>query len=59
MRQLTYLDALVSYFFNANTNLRLYVGVQRRSLTNSTDNGQSTFAYFGIRTALFNRYYDI
>lgn len=59
VRQLTYLDASVSYLFNANTNLRLYVGVQRRSLTNSTDNGQSTFAYFGIRTALFNRYYDI
>ncbi len=59
VQQLTYIDANASYLFNPNTNLRAYVGVQRRSLTNSSDNVQSTFVYFGIRTSLFDRYYDI
>ena len=58
-QQLTYVDANVSYLFNPHTNLRMYVGLQRRSLTNSADNQQSTFAYVGIRTNLFNRYYDL
>jgi UDP-GlcNAc:undecaprenyl-phosphate GlcNAc-1-phosphate transferase len=32
VQQFTYIDANVSYLFNPNTNLRAYVGVQRRSL---------------------------
>jgi hypothetical protein len=59
VQQLTYVDSNVSYLFNPNTNLRVYLGLQRRGLTNAPDNVQSTFVYFGIRTALFNRYYDI
>lgn len=59
VQQLAYLDLNGSYLFNPNSNLRAYLGFQRRSLTNSTDGEQSSFIYFGIRTALFNRYYDI
>lgn len=59
MQELTYVDASLSYQLNQHTNLRIYGGVQRRSLTHSTDNVQSTFAYIGIRTNLFNRYYDL
>ncbi|MBL7952617.1 MAG: hypothetical protein JNM62_12960 [Flavobacteriales bacterium] len=58
-QELAYVDANVSYQLNHHTNLRLYAGVQRHSLTHSTDGQQSTFVYFGIRTNLFNRYYDL
>lgn len=59
MQELTYMDVNTSYLLNPNTNLRLFIGVQRRGLTHSTDNEQSTYLYFGVRTALFNRYYDL
>lgn len=58
-QEMTSLDATVSYLFNPHTNLRGYVGLQRRGLTNSVDAEQSTFLCFGIRTSLFNRYYDL
>lgn len=58
-QQLIHLDATASYLFNPQTNLRFYVGFQRRGLTNAADGQQSSFIYLGIRTAIFNRYYDI
>lgn len=58
-QQLFHLDASASYLFNPKTNLRFYLGFQRRSLTNATDAQQSSMLYIGIRTAIFNRYYDI
>lgn len=58
-QQLTCLDINVSYQFNPHTNLRLYAGLQRRSLTSSSDGEQGTFLCVGIRTNLFNRYYDL
>ena len=59
VQELAYLDLCASYLFNPNSNLRAYAGFQRRSLTNSSDVQQSSYLYLGIRTLLFNRYYDI
>ena len=58
-QELAYLDVNLNYQLNPHTNMRVFLGMQRRSLTNSSDDGQSTYLYVGIRTALFNRYYDI
>ena len=59
VRDLIHLDLNASYLFNPQTNLRAYIGFQRRGLTNAPDEAQSSFLYFGFRTAIFNRYYDI
>ncbi len=59
VQDLFHLDAAVSYLFNPKTNMRCYLGFQRRSLTNAADTQQSSMFYIGIRTAIFNRYYDI
>ena len=59
VQALIHVDANVGYLLNPNTNMRIYLGLQRRGLTNATDNEQSSFLYFGIRTSLFNRYYDL
>lgn len=58
-QQLVHLDATASYLFNPQTNLRFYIGFQRRGLTNSVDEQQSSMVYIGLRTSIFNRYYDI
>lgn len=59
VQELIHLDAMASYLFNPQTNLRAYIGFQRRGLTNAADTQQSSFLYIGFRTAIFNRYYDI
>ncbi|MCC6542411.1 MAG: hypothetical protein IT225_09345 [Flavobacteriales bacterium] len=59
VHDLVHLDLHGNYLFNPKTNLRAYIGFQRRGLTNATDDAQSSFIYFGIRTSIFNRYYDI
>ena len=59
VHELFYYDANVNYLFNPHTNLRAVLGVQRRSLSEAVDNEQSTYIYFGVRTGLFNRYYDL
>lgn len=58
-QHLFYYDVNVNYLLNPNTNLRVVAGMQRRSLDPAQDKLQSTFVYVGIRTSLFNRYYDI
>jgi hypothetical protein len=39
--------------------MRGYLGFQRRSLSHAADTQQSGMFYLGIRTSIFNRYYDI
>ena len=56
---LFYYDVNVNYLLNHNTNLRILAGMQRRSLDPGPDEVQSTYLYVGIRTSLFNRYYDL
>lgn len=58
-QRLFYYDVNVNYLLNHNTNLRLVGGIQRRSIDPGPDEVQSTFLYIGVRTSLFNRYYDI
>jgi len=59
VQELFYYDANVNYLFNPHTNLRAVLGIQRRSLSQAVDNEQSTYIYFGFRTSVFNRYYDL
>lgn len=59
VQDLIHLDAMASYLFNTHTNMRVYLGFQRRGLNNAPDTQQSSFLYLGFRTAIFNRYYDI
>jgi hypothetical protein len=55
----TYLDLNASWLLNPVSNLRFVAGVWRRDLTNAPDPLQSTYVYLSLRTALFNRYYDL
>src|SRR5690606_34515855 len=48
VRDLIHLDLNASYLFNPQTNLRAYIGFQRRGLTNAPDEAQSSFLYFGF-----------
>jgi hypothetical protein len=59
VQQLTSFDVTASYLCNPHTNLRLFIGFNRRGLTNATENDQSSYLNFGVRTGLFNRYYDL
>lgn len=56
---LTSLDLNASMLVNPNTNLRFVCGFVRRDLPDMPDNEQSGYVYIALRTALFNRYYDI
>lgn len=58
-RQVFFLDLNASYLLNPNTNLRLVLGCWRRDQPGASDGVQSTYVYAAIRTALFNRYYDL
>jgi len=58
-RQQAFLDLNASYLFNPNTNLRLAAGCLRRDAPGEPDGRQSTYVYVALRTALFNRYYDL
>lgn len=58
-RNLTFIDLNGSYLFNPNTNMRFVVGCMRRDVPETLDGQQSTYLYVALRTALFNRYYDI
>ncbi len=59
VQELFYFDVNANYLLNPNTNLRIVAGVQRRSLDPEVDEAQSTYLYVGVRTSLFNRYYDL
>jgi hypothetical protein len=58
-RQLTHWDSNVSYLFNPKIDLRAQVGFMRRDLIGAVDGLQSSYVYVGVRTGLFNRYYDL
>lgn len=59
VQDLLHLDVSANYLFNPKTNMRGYLGFQRRSLSHAADTQQSGMFYLGIRTSIFNRYYDI
>ncbi|MBL7958026.1 MAG: hypothetical protein JNM49_08700, partial [Flavobacteriales bacterium] len=56
---MTYIDASLQWLVNPNTNARLVGGIVRRDLPGTPDLLQSTYWYVGLRTLLFNRYYDL
>jgi len=56
---MTIIDASLQWLVNPNTNARLIGGVMRRDLPGAADIVQSTYWYIGLRTFLFNRYYDL
>jgi len=62
MNQL-FVDARVGYIVNPKTNLRLETGATLRSLKNANPtstrpDSRTVFVYFGLRTGIFNNYYD-
>ncbi|MBK6343269.1 MAG: hypothetical protein IPF41_11945 [Flavobacteriales bacterium] len=56
---MTWIDASLQWLVNPNTNARLVGGIMRRDLPGAADIVQSSYWYIGLRTFLFNRYYDI
>lgn len=61
---LNYLALRVSWLVNPESNLKVELGTRIRSLeskvsyTSPISVGSSTYIYFGLRTELFNEYYD-
>lgn len=53
-----YTDFRIGYLLNPKTNLTIEAGATNRIAKNFTGKKQTTYFYFGIRTALTNRYYD-
>jgi hypothetical protein len=49
----------LSYIINPNTNLKINLGVTLRNANNDDGDQQTRFINFGIKTDLFNHYYDI
>jgi hypothetical protein len=55
---LLYRDLRISYLLNPRTNLVAELGASLRTAVNERDQRSSAFVHFGIRTSLFNHYYD-
>ena len=60
---ITYVDAKLAYIVNPAYNLRVEAGITARSFTPEVNVGSikednTLLFYFGLRTALFNNYYD-
>src|SRR6185436_10861610 len=53
-----YTDLKIGYLVNPKTNLIIELGATNRTAKSLYGTHQTTFAYFGIRTNLTNRYYD-
>ena len=48
----------ISYIINHRTNFKLNLGVIQRDLENDDGKISTTFFNFGIKSDLFNQYYD-
>jgi len=55
---LLYTDVKVAYLVNPKTNLRLEVGWMTREHSTPLGTDNVNYIYFGLRSALFNYYYD-
>jgi hypothetical protein len=51
-------DFRASWLVNPATNLQLTAGLTLRSETSDVSDKKTTWIWFGLRSALFNRYYD-
>lgn len=51
-------DFKASWLVNPATNLQLSAGISLRNENSTKSERQTTFLWFGLRSALFNRYYD-
>lgn len=58
-RTMTFIDASLQWLVNPNTNARLVGGIMRRDQPGAGNAVQSSYWYIGLRTLLFNRYYDL
>lgn len=62
--KLNYIGLRASYLLNPSSNLKLELGARIRKLDSSIENTSpisttnSTYIYFGLRTEVFNQYYD-
>lgn len=57
--KLFYHDIKGGYVFNPKTNLSFILGWMHRKLVTFDDPAKTSFLYIGLRTTLFNSYYDI
>lgn len=53
-----YFDLKVNYLINANYNLKAEAGITSRRFNNFYHFQENVFIYFGLKTSLFNSYYD-
>ena len=51
-------DLKIQYLINPKTNMNVEFGVINRTLTNDLQEQKTTWVYLGLRTALYNYYYD-
>jgi len=59
LHKIDYKRLNIAYIINPNTNLKINLGVTLRNLNNDEGKLQTRFINFGIKTDLFNHYYDI
>ena len=55
---LDYIKTHISYTINPKTNLILQTGIVYRLLENDSGSEETSFIFFGVKSDLFNRYYD-
>lgn len=55
---LIYKDFKIGYLVNPSTNFNIILGVSDRVKSDGTQNQNTRFVYFGIRTSLTNQYFD-
>ena len=48
----------VGYILNPNTNLKIDFGVMKRNLISESNEESAIYYSFGLKTDLFNHYYD-
>lgn len=56
--KLLYTDFRIGYIINPKTNMTVEAGMTNRISKNEVGNHRTSFFYFGIKTALTNRYFD-
>jgi hypothetical protein len=56
--QINHLFIKFGYLINKKTNMQIYMGINKRDFLQNNTNQPSNYLFFGLRTALFNEYYD-
>lgn len=58
LTDLNYMQFNIAYIINPTTNLKIDFGIMKRNLVNESDEVNTIFYSIGLKTDLFNHYYD-